>query len=171
MDFDRLVLRLGLLACSSLLAACSAMTRIEGTSPDTSMALRGVGTLQLPQEKTLDSKSTQQYDFMAKAPSGQTLYGILPLRVNGGHMATSILFFAPALFMGGFRDVFPFYQVDPDAGVLRYKSKEPEDWRTYKPTQAEVDRAKRYFDDLAAKCGATGKGTPPAECAGLAFAQ
>jgi hypothetical protein len=155
-------------AAALLLQGCSSVTKIEGAVPNTTMALSGVGRVQLPQEKDLASKSTQQYEFMATAPSGQTLYGILPLRVNGGTMATSILFFAPALFIGGFRDVFPFYQVDPDGGVLRYKVKENQDWRQYKPTQAEIDRSKHYFDAMLTKCGADASKQPSAECASLA---
>ena len=160
--------RFALLAASVVaLQGCSTVTRIDGAVPGTTMALSGVGRVQLPQDKDLASKSTQQYDFMATSPSGQTLYGILPLRVNGGTMATSILFFAPALFIGGFRDVFPFYQVDPDGGVLRYKVKEAEDWRLYKPTSAETDRAKRYFDGIQAKCGADGSAQSSSDCASL----
>jgi hypothetical protein len=102
--------------------------------------------MDLPREVKLDSKATGQHEFVATAPSGKSLYGILPLSVNGGKMAASIIFFAPALFMGGFRDVFPFYQLDPDAGLLRYKSGENEDWRLYQPTSAESDRAKAIFD-------------------------
>ena len=96
----------------------------------------------------LDSKATGQHEFVATAPSGKVLYGILPLSVNGGKIAASVLFFAPALFIGGFRDVFPFYQLDPDAGLLRYKSDASEDWRMYQPTPAESNRAKQHFDGM-----------------------
>lgn len=34
-------------------------------------------------------------------------------------MAVSILFFAPGLLIGGFRDVFPHYEVDPVVRAIR----------------------------------------------------
>jgi hypothetical protein len=151
-----------------VLAGCANVTRMEAASPGTTVALRGVGKLNLPREEKLGSKATGQYEFMATSPSGQTMYGLLPLKVNGGTMAASIVFFAPALAIGGFRDVFPFYQVDPEAGVVRYKVRETDEWRQYKPLAAEMARARAYFQDLASKCGGEQK---PAECADLAEKQ
>ena len=43
---------------------------------------------------------------------------------TGGTMTMSILFFAPALFIGGFGDVFPYYQADVENNVLRFKKNE-----------------------------------------------
>ena len=131
-----------------LLQGCSSVSRIEAATPGTTFSLRGVAKVDLPSELRLDSKSTGQHEFKAIDAMGQTLYGLLPLRVNGGRMAGSILFFAPALFIGGFRDAFPVYEVDPDAGLLRFKTTETDDWRLYKPTAAESERAKAYFDTL-----------------------
>ena len=139
--------RLPLLALAIfLIQGCANVTRFEAATPGTTLAIRDVGRLELPREVQLGSKATGQHEFMAATPAGHTLYGILPLRVNGGTMAVSILFFAPALFIGGFRDVFPYYQVDPEAGLLRYKADERDDWRLYRPTAAESNRAKVLFD-------------------------
>jgi hypothetical protein len=144
------LVRLPLVALAFLLIqGCSAVTKFESATPGTQMTIRGVAPMELPKEAKLDSKSTGQHEFVATTPGGKAMYGILPLSVNGGTMAVSILFFAPALFIGGFRDVFPFYQVDPEAGVLRYKSKEAEDWRLYQPTPTESSRSKAYFDGAA----------------------
>ncbi len=134
-----------------LLQGCSSMSRFEAATPGATLALRGVPNVDLPSELRLDSKATGQHEFKAVGATGQTLYGLLPLRVNGGRMAGSILFFAPALFIGGFRDPFPVYQVDPDAGLLRFKTADADDWHLHKPTAAEGARAKAYFDTLAAK--------------------
>ena len=150
-----------------LIQGCAAVTRFESQTPGTMLTVRGIGRMELPQEARLDSKATGQHEFAATAPGGQTLYGVLPLRVNGGTMAVSILLFAPALFIGGFRDVFPYYQMDPEAGLLRYKVREVDDWRLYKPTDAESNRAKLYFDKVGTLCKSEGgQGQPPAECAG-----
>lgn len=150
MRHQRSLVRMSILALAIvLIQGCAAVTRFEAVSPGTTLTVRGGERMDLPKEVQLDSKATGQHEFMATAPSGKVLYGILPLSVNGGKMAVSILFFAPALFIGGFRDVFPFYQLDPDAGLLRYKSGEREDWRLYRPTSAEADRAKQHFDGVA----------------------
>ena len=99
----------------------------------------------LPRDEELDSKATGQYEFQAISPSGKVLHGILPLRVNGGQMAASIAFFAPALFIGGFREAYALYPFDPDAGVVRFKLNESESWRTYVPVLAESERARNAF--------------------------
>jgi hypothetical protein len=140
-----------------LLQGCSAMSHFEGASPGSTLALRGIPKVELPSDLRLNSKATGQYEFKAGSATGQTLYGLLPLRVNGGSMAGSIIFFAPALFIGGFRDAFGFYQIDPDAGVLRFKMTEADPWRSHQPTAAETIRAKAYFDILDAKQGSTVK--------------
>jgi hypothetical protein len=131
-----------------VLAGCSTVTRLEGATPGTTLAIRGIARTELPRTEDLSSKATGQYQFMATAPDGKKLYGLLPLSVNGGTMTMSILFFAPALFIGGFRDVFPFYQVDAENKVLRFKKNENDDWRQYFPLAIESARAKEYFDTL-----------------------
>jgi len=149
MPHARTPVRLLILATAFVLVqGCAAVTRFEAATPGTTLMVRGGDRMELPRDMELGSKATGQHEFVATAPSGKSLYGILPLSVNGGKMAVSILFFAPALFIGGFRDVFPFYQMDPDAGLLRYKSGEREDWRLYQPTTAESNRAKLHFDTL-----------------------
>lgn len=149
MNHHRYLFRLPILALTIvLIQGCAAVTRFEAATPGTTLIVRGLERMELPKEVQLESKATGQHEFLAATPAGQRLYGILPLRVNGGTMAVSILLFAPALFIGGFRDVFPFYQLDPEAGLLRYKVDEREDWREYKPTAAESNRAKLHFDTV-----------------------
>jgi len=129
----------------AFLGGCAATTHLEAVKPGTTLALHGVSQMTLPQDRDLASKATGQYEFIATAPSGQSMFGILPLHVSGGKMAGSILFFAPALFIGGFRDVMPFYQFDPDANELHYRSSDKEEWRLYKPLNAEAERARNFF--------------------------
>lgn len=155
-----------------LLQGCASVTRFEATTPGTTLSLRGIERMQLPQQAKLESKATGQYEFVATSPGGQALYGILPLSVNGATMAGSILLFAPALFIGGFRDVFGFYQMEPEAGVLRYKAKEGDEWRQYKPTNAESNRAKMYFEAANTTCKpGAGQGQMPAGCPGAVAKQ
>ncbi len=74
------------------------------------------------------------------------MYGLVPLKFNGGYLATDILFFAPAMFFN-LREVFPYYQFDLESNEVRYKKKESDEWTIYKPKVEEVERAKTYFDE------------------------
>ena len=150
MSHPRHLLRLPLLAFAILMIqGCANLTRFEAATPGTVLTVRGQERVELPKELELASKATGQHEFVATTPAGHKLYGILPLSVNSGAMAFSIAFFAPALFIRGFRDVFPFYQMDPETGLVRYKTDEAEDWRMYRPTSAESNRAKAHFEGAA----------------------
>lgn len=151
-------------AALALLGGCAATTHLEGVKPGTTLALHGAAQMTLPQDRDLASKATGQYEFVATAPGGQQMYGILPLHVSGGKMAGSILFFAPALFIGGFRDVLPFYQFDPEANELHYRSSDKEEWRLYKPLNAESARAKAFFA-ANGTCGTSAVAPAPAPAA------
>ena len=132
----------------AVLSGCSTVTQLEGITPGTTLAIRGIARTELPRSEDLSSKATGQYEFMATAPDGKKLYGLLPLNVSGGKMAASIIFFAPALLIGGFRDVLPFYQVDVENQVLRFKRNAGDPWLQYQPRGVESDRAKAHFDTV-----------------------
>ena len=136
---------LALLLLATLAAGCSKMTRFESPEAGSRLEILGREGDELPRSVKLPSKATGQHEFRATAPGGEELFGILPLRVSGGKMATSIIFFAPALFIGGFRDVFPHYEIDPVEQVIRYRSNASEEWRVYVPNSAEIERAKASF--------------------------
>jgi hypothetical protein len=153
----------------ALLGGCASTTHLEAKKPGTTLALHGVTQMTLPQDRDLASKATGQYEFVATTADGQSMYGILPLHVSGGKMAASILFFAPALFIGGFRDVMPYYQFDPDANELHYRSSDKEEWRLYKPLNAEAERAKAFFATHGT-CGDAGSSAASAPVAASAAA-
>lgn len=134
---------------AATLAGCATTTHLDGAQPGTTLKIVGYQDASLPRTQELDSKATGQHLFMATGPDGKKMYGLLPLRVNGGTMAMSILFFAPALAIGGFRDTFAYYEVDVDKNVLRYKSKPQEAWRTYNPLDIEADRSRAAFEAKA----------------------
>jgi hypothetical protein len=153
-----------IITCATLLQACTTTAQLKAAAPGASMAIKGVDRKELPRSEDLGSKATGQYEFMAIPAKGEPLYGILPLKVNGGKIVASIMFFAPALFIGGFRDPYTFYEVDADAKALRFRNKEEEDWYTYIPTKGESERAKNYFDALAAGCVKQTPSGPVADC-------
>jgi hypothetical protein len=140
--------RITVVSTVAALVGCSTVSRLEGSAPGTTLAISGIDRTELPRAENIGSKATGQYVFMATTPEGKKLYGLLPLNVNVGTIVVSILFFAPALFIGGFRDGFPFYQADPANNVLRFKMKETDEWRQYQPLEAEGMRSKDYFDKL-----------------------
>jgi hypothetical protein len=74
----------------------------------------------------------------------EPMYGLVPLKFNGGYLAAGILFFAPATFYN-LREVYPFYEFDAAHGVVRYRKREQDPWMTHTPTAAEAERAKAYF--------------------------
>jgi len=55
-----------------------------------------------------------------------------------------ILLFAP-LTLFNLRQVYPYYQFEIEKRVLLFKDKEVDEWREFRPTQAEAARAKEYF--------------------------
>lgn len=147
MPFSPAITKLMVATCVvASLTACKTVSQLDAVTPGTTMAIRGVERTELPRTEELGSKSTGQYEFMATAPDGKKMYGLLPLHINGQTMTMSILFFAPALAIGGFRDTLPFYQVDPANNVLMFKSKEADEWRKYQPLEVETARAKAYFE-------------------------
>lgn len=127
-----------------LLSACSAVTSVSSVQPDTSITIKnGTGTSN-PRTEKLSATSFGNYEFKVEQADGKSLYGVLPLKFNGGYLAVDILFFAPAAFFN-LREVYPYYQFDIDKGVVRYKSKATGPWLEYAPIAAESERAKAYF--------------------------
>ncbi len=142
------VIRLLAVVLVALSAGCTTTSQFEAAQPGTTLWVKDSKHSVLPRTEKLRSRSTGQIEFKATAPNGDTLYGILPLAVSGGKMAGSIMFFAPALFIGGFRDALAAYRFDPEAGTLEYKRKLTDEWRLYRPTNAESARAKTVHDKL-----------------------
>ena len=105
------------IVCAAFLQGCANTSRLSAATPNTTLAIKGFDRKELPRNEELLSKATGQYEFMATAAQGEPIYGILPLRVSGGKMAASILFFAPALFIGGFRDPYGYYEFDPTKNI------------------------------------------------------
>lgn len=102
----------------------------------------------VPSTVTLKDTSFGNYEFKAVAPGSDPFYGILPLRFHGGRLAMDILFFAPAT-MFNLRGVFPFYDLDVEKGVIRYKMKGNDPWTEYRPTAPERERARQLYNTTA----------------------
>jgi hypothetical protein len=130
------------------LGACSSMSSISSNQTGTRMMLKEK-TLTLPTSQNLRGTSFGNYEFEAKHGETEPFYGILPLKFKGGHLAMDILLFAPAAFFN-LRAVFPFYEIDVDNGIIRYKNKRDEAWIEYKPKPEEAQRARDYYRERTA---------------------
>ncbi|MEO5625730.1 MAG: hypothetical protein ABIQ70_06970 [Dokdonella sp.] len=101
--------------------------------------------LSLPARENMRGTSFGNYEFKASEEGYDALYGVLPLSFKGGHLAADILLFAPGAFFN-LRAVFPFYDIDVEKGLIRYRASEQEAWNEYHPKADEIARARTYFE-------------------------
>jgi hypothetical protein len=135
-------------AVAALVTGCTASTQLDAKQDNVSISVNDKApfTIEPEVEHTYNTTSFGQYRFKAEAEGHEPMYGLMPLKFNGGYLAADILFFAPALFFN-LREVFPFYELDIENKVIKYKLKESDEWTIYKPKQAEVEGAINYFGD------------------------
>ncbi len=127
-----------------ILSACTAMTTISAKQTGATIDINKSKQATIPRTESFPATSFGNYEFRAQAAGLEPFYGVLPLKFNGGYLATDILFFAPAMFFN-LREVEPFYEFDVEKKVLRFKKKEGAEWSTYVPLEAEAARAKAFF--------------------------
>ena len=127
------------------------MSAISSPTPGTQLSLKDK-TVSLPASENLRGTSFGNYEFKAVDPGHDPFFGILPLQFKGGHLAVDILLFAPAT-MFNLRGAFPFYEIDIEHGVIRYKESRQDAWTEYRPKVEESERARSYFDHSAAASG------------------
>jgi hypothetical protein len=135
-----------IIAIALMLSGCSAMSTLDSPYKDTNVVIRDRNLGKVPVKIELRSTSFGNYEFKAVRADGTAMYGILPLKFNGGQLAVNILLFAPASFFN-LREVYPYYEFDLDRSVVKFRETEQEDWREMKPKPEEIDRAKKYFGD------------------------
>jgi hypothetical protein len=136
-----------LLLASTVMAAlsgCTAMTTISSGQPNVAISIKDKTYKTTPITDKFAVTTFGNYEFEATRPGREPFYGILPLRFNGGFLILDILFFAPLTFFN-LREVYPYYQFEIEKRVILFKDKEGDDWREFRPTQAEVTRAQNYF--------------------------
>ena len=133
-------------AVAVLLAGCAATTSLQSVHPrvDLSVQDKKLGTM--PVNVELKTTTFGNYEFKAIRADGKSLYGILPLKFNGGYLAMNILLFAPASFFN-LREPYPHYEFDVDQGVIKYRGAPNESWIETRPTPEEAQRARKYFGD------------------------
>ena len=134
----------------ALLSGCTATTNFKSGDGPLNIKVNRNAPLKVTQTSTEKKKysatSFGQYRFKATQDGHEPMYGLIPLKFNGGYLAADILFFAPAMFFN-LREVYPFYEFDVVAGVVRYKKKANDPWIEYKPKADEVESAKKFMGE------------------------
>jgi len=130
-------------------SACSTMSTISSPQAGTVVSIEDK-QLTLPAQEKLKGTSFGNYEFKAVQGDAPPFYGILPMKFKGGHLAVDIIFFAPAAFFN-LRDAFPFYEIDVEKGVIRYRQRASDNWSEYRPKPEEAARAQNYFSAKAQK--------------------
>lgn len=135
-----------LVSIFSITLGCAATTILSSTTPGLEVQLNQEASVDLDGEARVRLPTTTfgQYHFEVRRAGDPIMHGLVPLKFNGGYLALDILFFAPATFFN-LREVFPQYEFDPKAGVIRYRRRDADPWVEYEPTEAEVRRAASYF--------------------------
>ncbi|MCD9458118.1 hypothetical protein [Marinibactrum halimedae] len=135
-----------LLIFSFFLAGCTTTTTFETVQSDVSLRINEKASFDVSgnTSRTYATTSFGQFKFKAEKEGMEPMYGIMPLKFNGGYLTADILFFAPAMFYN-LREVFPYYQFDVEKKEVRYKKRESDGWMIYKPKPEEVEHAKAYF--------------------------
>ncbi|MFT7054164.1 MAG: hypothetical protein ACJAU1_001723 [Psychromonas sp.] len=136
------------LGTACILSACSAQTSFQPMNEQVELKVNKNAPITIAKNvsQTYSTTSFGQYVFKASSEGKEPIYGVIPLKFNGGYLAADILFFAPAMFFN-LREVYPHYQFDLNVGVVRYKKKEEDSWVTYIPTKEEAERAIQYFNN------------------------
>lgn len=135
------------LACLALVAAgCAATTQLRSVHPGVDLSIQEKSLGPMPVNVDLRTTTFGNYEFRATRADGKKMYGILPLKFNGGYLAMNILFFAPASFFN-LREVYPLYEFDVDRNVIKFRGSEKESWMETQPTPEEAARARRFFGD------------------------
>jgi hypothetical protein len=135
---------LSLVTLTGFLTACTATTNITAHQQGAMVDIATTTKTNTPRSETLSATTFGNYEFRAQAPGFEPLYGILPLKFNGGYLALDILFFTPATFFN-LREAYPFYDFDIAKRVVRFR-KGSEDWKTYTPSGAESTRARKVYE-------------------------
>ena len=99
--------------------------------------VRNVVHCHLPSEDPAHRSTTfGRYNYTVAAEGLGSVDGVLPLKVNAGHIVLDVLFFAPALFFN-IQDPVDEYLVDIARGTIRFRNGEHGEWqeRPIHPTQ------------------------------------
>ena len=135
---------LAALVAGLLVLNCAATTTLQSVPAGATLDVKTSSQSALPRTEKYQVTTFGNFEFQAKTPGAEPFYGLLPLKFNGGYLALDILFLAPLAF-ANLRSVYPFYEIDLEKRVVRYKRKEADPWIEYMPKPPEAERARKLF--------------------------
>ena len=141
---NKIILNLLVILGTLNIIGCTETTSLSSVQPGAVIDVKEEKNTGNPRTETLGVTSFGNYEFRVIGKDDRQLFGILPLKFNGGYLAIDILFFAPAAFFN-LREVYPFYEFDLESSVVKYKKDKNDPWISYSPSAAETNRAKTYF--------------------------
>jgi len=145
-------MKIAILVTSLLIAGCSSTASIKTENNIANITINDKAPVTLspdtPIKETYSTTSFGQYKFKISETNGnKPMYGVIPLKFNGGYLAADILLFAPAMFFN-LREFFPFYEFNIESGIIKYKKNESDEWISYQPTKDEINSAQTYFNRI-----------------------
>ena len=133
---------------SSALLACTSTATIRSTNGSSLLKVNNKTPINIGQKtkQTYPVTSFGKYKFKLTKKGRKPMYGIIPLKFNGGYLALDILFFTPAMLFN-LREAYPYYEFDIGKKVVKYKKRASDEWSSYKPTEPDIEQAKSYFGE------------------------
>ena len=126
-----------------VLTGCTATTNIRAKQQGVSLKITDKSYATLPTSGEFGVTTFGNYEFVAERDGYEPLYGVLPLKFNGGYLALNILFFTPACFFN-LREVYPYYDIDMDRKVIRC-SKDNINWYDEQILPEDSEQSEKYF--------------------------
>lgn len=134
-----------IIPCLFLFIGCSTNSKLTTIPEEASIKIGRTNISGIaPLSGDISRTTFGKYPVMVEKEGYETLYAILPMNVGGGVIAADVLLFAPAVFWNA-QGAFSFYEFDLEKGIIRYKEKDPEEWKEYEIPAADQDKAKRFF--------------------------
>ena len=94
----------------------------------------------------IGSTTFGKYPIKIQKDGYDTIYGNLQLKVKGGNIVLSALFFAPAAFFSA-QNALPQYEFDLEQGIIKYKIKRNSEWLIYQIPDEQKEASKDFFGD------------------------
>ena len=137
-----------LLLAALFVSACASTASFDAGGEPWEVQIQPHGPFALDQEPVavqFADTTFGRYSFKVSREGKAPFYGRLPQIFVNERVLWDLLF--PPMLAFNLRMVYPHYQLDPDAGVIRYRANETDEWMERKPELFEIDRAKSYFRD------------------------
>ncbi len=128
-----------------LLTGCAVRSNLSSPQADTRIELQLREFEMLPHSDLFAATSAGNFAFAAHAPSYDSMYGLIPLKINKGFLIMDLVFFPPAILLN-LRGMYAYYDFDLAQGMVRYRQSVRDPWQTYVPTTADAEVARHRLE-------------------------